>query len=44
MKQAFGGNEQVRGNPIWIIAQNNNKKPLVVRRHKCKNASYFTGC
>ena len=33
----FGVNEDVRGNPIWKIAQNNNKKPLVVRKRKVKS-------
>lgn len=32
----FGGNEDARGNPIWKLAQNNNKKPLVINRRKVK--------
>lgn len=30
--------------PIWILAERNNKVEKIVRHHKCKDARVFSGC
>lgn len=30
--------------PWWKIVAENNKKPYVLREHKCKDSTFFMGC
>lgn len=32
MDQSVGGNEETRGNPIWELAAENNKKVKTIRK------------
>lgn len=43
-KSNFGGNDSQRNDPIWIIAERNNKKRKVVTRSKSDDQRMFSGC